>query len=211
MKTSLCVVLFLTLRMGLCFAMPELDALESKIRAELPGTEWQIVKDWRSITVTRSNVQFLNPISLPPATESELWNQYSFTSDYRITITLDTKMTQSEYLDLLRVKQNWTAQRTAGMSHNTKDFWSASQGAQGVVRLPSYYLNRFSVYLYTSDDSFFRIRPDSVTTARDKILAILEKSCSNYSATPEPNGPAKRSQLIPSETNRISGAGGPRR
>jgi hypothetical protein len=198
---------------GLCRATPERDALDvlvEKIREEVPGVEWKIAKDWRSITLTRKTVQFLNPVSLPAVTlEDEWWKEYSFTSDYRITITLDTKLTQVEYDGLLQLKRKLTSERTAGLSRNTKDFWIRSFNAQGVVRLPSYQLEGFSLYVYTSDDNFFRVRPDSVRMDRDKILAILEKSFTKYAATTaEPDGAANGNQPIRPKTNRTSGEAG---
>jgi hypothetical protein len=189
MKPLTFLLTFLFLEMGPCHASPELDVLEGKIRTELPGSEWQLVKDWRTITISHHDVRFLNPISLPFGwPDDQLWNKLSFTSDYRITITLDSKVTQSEYDELLRLKMKLTAERTAGAGRNTRDFASISRNAEGVVRLPIYYSDRFSVYLYTSDDNFFTVRPDSIVDDRDKVLALLEKSYTKYTQTAEQAG-----------------------
>jgi hypothetical protein len=55
LKFLSCVVIFHILGMECCQALPEIDALEAKIRAELPDSEWTIAKDWCSVTVTRSS------------------------------------------------------------------------------------------------------------------------------------------------------------
>jgi hypothetical protein len=189
MKSLQFLLTFLFLQIGPCHAGAELDALEGKIRKELPGSEWQLVKDWRTITIFHHNVRFLNPINPPLGwSDDQLWNKLSFTSDYRITITLDSKLTQSEYDELFRLKNKLTTERTSGAGRNTRVFASESRKAEGVVRLPIYYFDRFSVYLYTSDDSYFSVRPDSIVDVRDKVLAILEKSYTRYTPTAEQAG-----------------------
>ena len=208
MKTYLRSIALLLLSVAFCRATPELDSLEGKIRAALPGSEWQIVKDWRSISIVRTNVQFLNPIGLPTLSEAELWNRYAFRSDYRMTIVLGTRLTQSEYDELFTLKRSFTAKRTAGKDPATKDFFGARRDAEGTIRLPDCYSDRFSIYFYTSDEGFFRIRPKSAKNAREMVLAILEQSCSKYSITAEPGGAADRSQPVSSQTNRASAAAG---
>lgn len=175
--------MFLFVASGLCYcnATPELDALDDSLKGEALGEEWQILKDWRSITLTRKQVQFLNPIGLPAfETEDELFKEFSFTCDYRITITLDDKLTQSEYEELFRLEHKLTAERIAAEKPNAK--WTK----QNLVHLPSYYTERFSVYIYISDDNFFRTRPASVKTTRDKIMAVLERNFSKYSTEAKP-------------------------
>jgi hypothetical protein len=206
MKSPLYAVVFLTLATSLCHAQTELDDLEGKIRAQLRGTGWGIVKDWDSITVTKTNVQFLNRNQLPVLAEEELWKQYSFTSDYRITITFDTKLTYPEFEEILRVKRDLTVRRVAGL----KKGWQLAevgQEAQGLIRLPGYYSDVHSVYFYTTDDddSSIMMRPDSVSISRDAIRAILEKSFSKYPMASEQSGAANGSD---SETNRAPTADG---
>ena len=201
MRTPWYVIAFLLLSLRFVNATPELDTLEQNIRATLRTSEWGLTKDWRSITLVRKNVQFLNPISLPPSSEDELWKEYSFISDYRITITLDTKLTQSEFDELVRVKRVLATQRTGGIPRPSKELFTATRNSEGIIRLPNYHWNRFSVYLYTSDDGLFRVRPEAVETLRNNIVAILEKSCTKYSMTPQPSGAANGSQPFRSETN----------
>ena len=207
MKRFSCVLLLLVLSQGVCHALPlEIDSFLLKIRAELTESEWEVATDFFSITLTKKGVQFLNPISV--GTTPQAWRRYSFTADYRITITFDTRLTQAEYEKLLRVKQELVAHRIQGLSTNTKDYWSARTQADRTIRLPSYYSERFSVYVYTSDDDLFLVRPDSVRAARDTVFAILEKSCAKYTVTSEPNGPANLSQPVGAETNKTSSAAG---
>lgn len=189
MKILLHFCVCLVLNMTLARATPELDALEDKIRAAAPGPEWKILKDWHSITLSRKSVQFLNPISLPGSIlVDEIWKEFAFTSDYRITVTLDTKLTQSEYDRLVRLQHSLKSERTAGSDPKTKDHFSRSQDAEGVIRLPSFYIKRYSVYVYTSDDHFFELRPSSVEADRDKVLLAIEKLCSKHVPTSEQDG-----------------------
>jgi hypothetical protein len=182
MKIFAHLVVFFVLARGISQATPDLDALEERVRTALSGPEWQIVKDLQSITLMRTNVQFLNPISLPVGrSEEERWRRFSFRSDYRITIRLGTKMTQAEYDDLSAVQRELTIRRTAGFPTNSKDFATRRGQAQALVRLPSYYYSdRFSVYLYTTDFGFLLMQPDSVTITRDKVVAILEELYRKY-------------------------------
>ena len=159
-----------------------LDDLANRIRVALPGPEWVVVKDSTSLTLIRTNVQFLNPISLPAHQKSEddLWDKYAFRHDYRITIVLGTKLSQAEYQKLIGVKEALISARVAGLKRGTKEFWSAYNSVDGVMRLPSHYLERFSVYFYSSDEGFFNVRPKAVEEGRDRVLAILDKTCAKY-------------------------------
>ena len=171
---------------GLSQATPELDTLAASIREEVTEAEWQIVIDWKSISLIRKKVQFLNPISLPPVeSEEQWWKQRAFTSDYRITVTLDTKLSQEEHDELCRAKQGLIAKRTEGTEPGTRDHYGISKAANGIIRLPSHYLGRYSVYVYSSDDRFFRLRPDSVKVVRDKVVEVLNRSCSEYKTGPK--------------------------
>jgi len=197
MRIRILVIFLVTFGVGFCpAATDDFDSLVGKIRIELSGTDWQIVTDRNSITLTTTNVQFLYQVSLPLGMpEKELWDRFSVRSDYRITITFDTKLTQEEYDDLFRLRRTFTAKRTAGLDPRTKDFFGRSIAAEGVVRLPTYYLDYASIYLYTSDTRFQRIRPDSVHIARDNVVALLEQFCLKYSTPAEAagaaNGPAR--------------------
>ena len=180
----------------------EIDKIASQIQAVLAGPGWQITQDWKSITVIRTNVQFLNPLQLPYGiNDQELWKTRSFTSSYRITITFDTKLTQSEYDDIAKLRHDLIAKRTAGLKPGM-EYYEANGQAQGVIRLPDYYLDRFTVYFYYSDkDSIFELRPDSIKSTRDKIVKILESSCSKYATASGQTGPANASRPVHSQTN----------
>jgi hypothetical protein len=113
-----------------------------------------------------------------------------FTSDYRLTITLDTRLSDTEYRELKQLRQNCFAQRTEP-AQDRKDAFEKSNDAAGIIRLPQYHLKRFSVYLYSSDDNFFETRPTSVATARDKVIAILDASCNKYAGADSASASAK--------------------
>ena len=137
-----------------------------------------------------------------------LWNQRpgtletrSFTSNYRITITFDTKLTQSEYDDIAKLRHDLIAKRTAGLKPSM-EYYEANGQAQGVIQLPDYYMDRFTVYFYYSDkDSIFELRPDSVKSTRDKITKNLESSCSKYVTASGQNGEASASRPVHPQTN----------
>lgn len=170
----------------LCLALPEVDDLAQKIQPLLEGPEWQIVKDISSITVIHKNVQFQNPINLPALlSEKELWERFSITYDYRITISLDTKLSQQEYDKISRLRQDLISQRTAKLERGSREDMHAFREAEHVVRLPVCFLPRFSVYYYSSDEGFFRLRPESVTRTRDKIVAVLESTGTKYAKKSE--------------------------
>jgi hypothetical protein len=120
-------------------------------------------------------------MQLPPLDEKELWDKYSFTSDFRITIRFDTKLTQSEYDRIAGFRNDLTAQRAAALKRDSSEYWSLKSSAKGVLRLPDYYSEWSSVYFSSSDEGFFRLHPDPVKDARDRIVAILEKSYKKYS------------------------------
>jgi hypothetical protein len=211
-KLSSLLVLF-TVTSGLCQAAPDgaLDGLARKIQAALIGPEWQIVKDWGSISLVRTNVQFLNGMQLPPGGLEYLWKASSFTADYRITIRLEPKLNQTEYDMLARLRRDVIAQRAVGLDVGMDSIVGYSHAARDVkhtIELPGYYLDRFSVYFYSSDEDFFLVRPDAVKSTRDKVIKILEDACAKYATASEQDGPANGSHPGRPETNATSSTAG---
>ncbi len=181
MKTVALILVALSLTLYDCKGSSEIDALAKKIETGMTDGGWVITKDLVSITLTRKNVQLLNPINLPGGIdEDKIWEEYALKSDYRITIVLDPKLSQVECDRLRKLREELIAARTKGLKPGTRDYLSSVSEAKGVLRLPNHYWGRFSVYFYSSDEWFFDVRPVSVTKTRDKILQILDKTCSKY-------------------------------
>ena len=213
MKNLSSLLVFFALTSGLCQTAPDgaLDGLARKIQASLSGPEWQIVKDFSSISVIRTNVQFLNGMQLPPGDLEDLWKASSFTSDFRITIRFEPKLNQSEYDMLARLRRDVIAKRAVGLDvgmDSTLGYSHAARDVKHTIELPGYCLDRFSVYFYSSDEDFFLVRPDAVKSTRDKVIKILEDVCSKYVTASEQDGPANGSHPGRPETNGTSSTAG---
>ena len=182
-----CILIFsiVALPAGPCWS-EEVDELEEFIREVVADGEWVLTQDVRSVTLTRKNVRLLNPVSLPfGKSEDAIWNEFSFESDYRITVTFDTKLSQSEYDAIADLREKFIAKRTQGIAKGSKLHYSASVDADGVLRLPQFHYDGESIYFYSTDEGLLRTRPAAAREIRDRILAILEKKCSKYQTKSE--------------------------
>src|SRR5258708_10848346 len=118
---------------------------------ELAGAGWEWTEDVSSITLLHRNVRFVNPLSRPAwESEEDKWKD-SFTVDYRITICLDTKLSQAEYDGVSKLRAEFIAERTKGAHRRTKQNYSAFKEAENTLHLPDYYWENNSVYVYCSD------------------------------------------------------------
>ncbi|HBC89294.1 MAG TPA: hypothetical protein DCZ94_20325 [Lentisphaeria bacterium] len=121
MKVIIFVMIALTTFAPYLKANSEVDKLGKSIKPILHGTAWEMSTDWRSITLIRRNCNFLNSVSLPTGPDDDkTWEKYSFITDYRITITFDTKLTDAEYQQQRELKQRFITERTRGLLDGTK-------------------------------------------------------------------------------------------
>ena len=212
MKPVTIAVALLSLTGSGCWA-GALEELAAKIEPELVGGGWEMTVDFQSVTLIRRDVQVLYDLQIGlGVSEEEKWAKHSFRENYRITILLDSKMSQAEYDTLRRVRDELVAQRTKGLNFQTFAYAKAENSAQRLVRLPDYYGERHSVYVYFSDDGIRRLRPKIVEAQRAKVKEILDKTYSKYTeAKFEPGGAANGSQPFRSATNQTSPAAGFRR
>ncbi len=179
--------LYIFTAFGLALIINRACASESeiieRIQHEVAGPGWQITADLSSVTLIHTNVQFLNPINPPTGIgidEEQTWKELSSTNNYRITILFESKLSQVEYDQVSALRDELIANRTKGLNRQTMDYFSASEEAKSLVHLPDYYIERNSVYVYCSDLGFFEIRPAEVVKAHEKIMQILDQTCSKY-------------------------------
>ena len=107
--------------------------------------------------------------------------------DYRITILCVPKLTQDEYEKLYRLRADLEAAHPslrAGVPTRTSDEGPkkvlATEDTPHLVEVPAYYWGDFSIYVYRSDDGFSGVVPTSVGQSRDRVLRLLEETCSKY-------------------------------
>jgi hypothetical protein len=177
----------------LCFARQEcypgagkaqdFDTFVARLNGCLAGGGWEVTTDFSAITIVRRHLRCLHDFQLPTgSSDEEKWKEYSFESNYILTITFDTELTQQEYDLLYTTKTNLMANRLRGIDRRSVEHYSAAQAAKGVVLLPQYHWSSRSVYVYSSDDGNWQLRPALVAEQRDKVFALIDRTFTKYQA-----------------------------
>ena len=109
-----------------------------------------------------------------------MWKELSFTTDYRISITFDTKLTDAEYRDQCELKERLIRERAKGLPERSKQYASMAAKASHLLNLPKYKSDHLAVSWYSSGDEFFEVRPSEVMEATRKIMKLLEAEFARY-------------------------------
>jgi len=161
---------------------PELTVIEREIRSLLDGSDWEISRDPSGLTLIKRGVTLLNPMSAAlSGPDDDIWLKYSFKSDYRITVTVGPKITDDDYSELIRMRDQWRKVRRPVIPE------SPDRGAPGPIQLPMHHIGWVSVYVDATDDRF-EVRPASAITTRGLIMQVLESTCQKYEDKPEQAG-----------------------
>lgn len=160
-------------------AYPIVDELVKKLAPTAEEGGWTISSDWRSVTLIREKTKLLNPFGLPALTpEDELWDEYGFETAFRITITFEPKLKDSEYTRLKELKALFLGERTQG--EDGRGRLAAASKAERLFQIPKYKTERFSVYIYSSRNDFFDVRLATAWASADKMLKIIDDTFESY-------------------------------
>jgi hypothetical protein len=170
-------------------AEPSWQSLRGKLQTTL-GADWTVVSDFNSFTAIRRNVKVLNTVSRidPILTNRDQWDN-ALTTDYVINIVVRPKLSEKEYADMARLRDEWIAARSKGVEPGSKDAYEVRKQGEAAVSLPDFFFGESAVYVTTTAPIPFKLRPDEVSADRDRLLAILRADCHPYRSEPEQAAP----------------------
>ena len=164
------------------YGKESIDTVVLDIKNFLPDG-WEIQNDDTTIILYRKKpVRMLSPVSLPPLEDKELWEQFSWESNYIITIRFASIMSFESYAKLKTLRASAIEERAKleGVKKGSKMYWSLRNSISKAFLLPEYQGKRYSIYLNFTGEDYCLIRPEDPKIVRESVIQIIEKSFSSY-------------------------------